>query len=151
MKDKGRLTGRGRKSRWGWTESETLSLNFSRSTPFISEWSHGSRFAQVPNTYNSSGQACSEGPSPSLESGSVDASRHRVSFTNASSRQGPCINHVQCDSPAPACWPQTNCDSSSAHLYCCGRRRVQTEIHTNMPTQTEKMESTMLSSQWLVF
>lgn len=76
------------------------------------------------------------GPSPSLGSGSVDASRHQVSFTIASSRQEPCINHVQCDSPTPPLGSQhlKGPFSEAAQLTCTavGGMGFKLSVHGQM-------------------
>ena len=104
MKDKKKLTGRERGGR-----KKDVGVNREGKSAFelfqvesLHLWIES--LQSVLNTLDSSGQACREGPSPSLGTESVDAQRHSVSFTTASSRQGPRINHVQRDSPSPPPW-----------------------------------------------
>lgn len=89
---------RQRKITWGSTEGKLCLWTFqgclvSSGYPFTA-----AGLQRLGKTLNFSGQACREGPSPSLGTESADAQRHRVSFITAASRQEPYINHVQCDS-----------------------------------------------------
>lgn len=132
------------KKSWGSAEGRTLPLNFSRSASVLLCWAACGRF---PNTYYSSGQACRErGAISSLGSRSVDASRHRISFTIASSRQGPWINHVQCDTWS-LCGLRQKQMSCTALILCRCRRVIMQQVWTTAALKT----LWFLKKHWLIF